>query len=527
MMQAQETPQETPRRRLAKLSGHSRDRTGCLTCRQRKKKCDGSRGKCEQCRRLNLRCLWEPERDILDAVSMQSGQLECTQQAAMQSIISKAPNPMQFWAEITEDGTSATWSRRLALRYYVQSFSTILATNIEKNEFLSGEFLENIANLDSLQGLTNDFAVLLPMAMESSTLLKAIVAWSSSHLALCQVDLSVKALEDRSAALGSLASSFANENDSSQEFLLATCLTMCSMESILGDTAAWYEHLSGAASIIKSTLRQTNDRRYTTHLQKTIDGKWLLRNFAYRDILASVTLNTEPLIPGLCWMNEETNFVDTYFGLATLPMLMLSEISSLHAELKRESSSDNLRRSVTTGTGNENSRLEEQSLTIPSASARASQIESILLDWQPGQAQDYSLICHAESYRSAALIHLYRSLRYHRQISATTLKTKISREVNSIIEHVKNMPVACLPECTLLLPLFLAGGEVDDPEQMQLVRERMQEMVNYRRFQNIRLGLDVLEEVWDVRSRTLPIDPFRPYDWLDVLERRGWKLAVS
>ena len=89
------------------------------------------------------------------------------------------------------------------------------------------------------------------------------------------------------------------------------------------------------------------------------------------------------------------------------------------------------------------------------------------------------------------------------------------------------MPIACLPECTLLFPVFMAGGEIYDRDKMQTLRERLQAMASYRRFENIKTVLDVLEEVWDVRTRTLPIDASNPYDWHHVLKRRGWKLALS
>ena len=203
------------------------------------------------------------------------------------------------------------------------------------------------------------------------------------------------------------------------------------MESILGDTAVWCEHLSGAASIIKTTLTQKDDGRVTSGLQQTLEGRWLLRNFAYHDILASVTLSRETLILGLYWMNEEDDVVDTYFGLASLPMAMIAEISSLCGEFSEWRKSHTEAESWSTpsvGGGEE----DEQNHTISRTSDKALLIGTRLLEWQPRGAQDRSLVCLAESYRNSALIYLYRTFRYNRQGMAGALNNKIAREVDCL-----------------------------------------------------------------------------------------------
>lgn len=477
--------QQTP-----KLSGHTRDKRGCLTCRQRKKKCDVLPGTCGQCQRLNLTCVWEPERSL---VPVSSSSTSFAAPSTVNSSLIKAPHPLQFWLEATDNGLSATLDRRLSLRYYVQTFSGLISTNAENNGFLS---------------------VLLPMAMESVPLLNTIIAWSSSHLALYRRDLQVKALENRSDALTTFATSFAS-GSLPNEIALAACLILVSMESILGDTVSWYDHMAGAASIIKHTFVKKTDDRMVSSLEGSLEGRWLLRNFAYHDILASVTVNRPMFIADLYWYNEAENVVDTYFGLASFPMSMLAEVTTLTQDLNRFAVDIESPSAISDG-------LEEWGV-----SQKAMNIEKRLLDWRPGKSSDASLVSLAETYRSAALIQLYRTLRFHRQRCAGDLHEKIATQANAIFNHVANMPAACLPECTLLFPIFIAGGETDDPDQRQLVRKRMQEVATYRRFDNVTVALSVLEEVWDVRTGTMPVDAARPYDWTRVLERRGWKLALS
>lgn len=480
------------KRRVSKSTGHSRDRRGCKTCRQRRKKCDSVSHVCGPCLRLNLQCIWEAERNIVPITPEPQTQTQEHRSPTMSSSVLRAPRPLDFCIDSTTNEVTTTSIRRLAMRYYVSTFAKSLSTNTENNGFLS---------------------VLLPMAMESAPLLDTMIALSSSHLALNKRDLEIKALEDRSAALTTFASSFTT-GLLGHEIALAACLVFVSMETILGDTSSWYQHMLGAASVIHLTIQSKDNGRVLSSLERTVEGRWLLRNFAYHDILASVTLNQELLIPGLYWLGEGDNVVDTYFGLASIPMMLLGEISTLFAH----------RSHVVV-------ELDNGEDTEPSqydAHEKILRIEDRLLTWRPEKAPDASLVCLAESYRSAALIHLYRVVRANFPGKVDLLEAKVDHEVKRIIRHATDMPEGCLPECTLLFPLFLAGGEAQGADQQESVRRRLQDIVKHRHFENMSVALSVLEEVWDLRKRNLsPGASSRPYDWTCVLKRRGWKLALS
>lgn len=89
------------------------------------------------------------------------------------------------------------------------------------------------------------------------------------------------------------------------------------------------------------------------------------------------------------------------------------------------------------------------------------------------------------------------------------------------------MPLKCLPECTSLFPLFMAGGEVRSRAAMQFIRERLQHISSYRRFQNAASALSVLEELWLQHTSMTGLTTEEPLDWLDILKRRNWCLALS
>lgn len=130
---------KSPDRSTVKVPSHTRGKTGCLTCRRRKKRCDGSDGRCEQCRRLNLRCVWEAERDIVAAAARAAPSNTPDAQVAL----FKAPIANRFGLKVSDE-TANGWNRRLALRYYIQAFAAILSTNTENNGFLTGTFVQSL-----------------------------------------------------------------------------------------------------------------------------------------------------------------------------------------------------------------------------------------------------------------------------------------------------------------------------------------------------------------------------------------------
>lgn len=53
------SPNKSPKQSAQLLKGsNKRSRMGCITCRQRKKRCSETRPKCGECQRLRLNCVW-------------------------------------------------------------------------------------------------------------------------------------------------------------------------------------------------------------------------------------------------------------------------------------------------------------------------------------------------------------------------------------------------------------------------------------------------------------------------------------
>ncbi|KAL1616470.1 hypothetical protein SLS54_008373 [Diplodia seriata] len=559
----QSDSQTTTKRRIRKRTGTTRERTGCVTCRRRKKKCTNEYPVCDHCRRLNFECIREEPRQAVvgngkpapgeGSANGTAPETDTTVLATSSSTVLAVPtstwaapilslDPVATYAGTAGDGSAPT-SRRLLLRYYLQTLSTLLTSTLENNCFAS---------------------VFLPMATESPMLLNAIIAHSSSHLSLRDKSYEVLALQSRSNALSSLASSLSS-TDRDPELDLSCCLVLCSMESILGDTSKWYNHLVGASQIIRATSGTMYEDGQLSSDQlaqffNTFEGRWLKRNFAYHDALHTVTMNTRPLISGYYWQAADDEAADSYFGLASRIIYVISEISVLNADMadasaafaKEASKSPSPTSSCTTATsptvvGEDEAKILEdpeiqhvhrsdipqpepngQSQARSDFSSRAQRLEIELQEWTPPECQDVHLKAMAETYRNAALIHLYRVLRRHLPDLTQALNRKMATPVQGIVEAVEKMPVRCLPETTLLFPLFMAGGETDQAEQIRIIRQRMLDIVNYRHFHNVEVALTVLDELWRLRAgNTTPGNGQRRIDWIDVLARRRWRLALT
>ncbi|KAF9634718.1 hypothetical protein BFW01_g5613 [Lasiodiplodia theobromae] len=542
---------QTQKRRIRKRTGTTRERTGCVTCRRRKKKCTNEYPVCDHCRRLNFECIREEPRQAVvgksapgdGSVNGPLPEADTTVLATSSSTVLAVPSstwtapvlsldPVASWPGTAGDSTAAT-SRRLLLRYYLQTLSTLLT-------------------------------IFLPMATESPMLLNAIIAHSSSHLSLRDKSYEVLALQSRSNALSSLAASLSS-TDRDPELDLSCCLVLCSMESILGDTSKWYNHLVGASQIIRATSGTMYEDGQLSADQlaqffNTFEGRWLKRNFAYHDALHTVTMNTRPLISGYYWQSADEEVADSYFGLASRIIYLISEISVLNADMaeataafaKEATQSPSPASSTTTGTsptviGEDEAKILDdpeiqhvprsdiplpetngQSQVRSDFSSRAQRLESELQEWTPPDCQDIHLKAMAETYRNAALIHLYRVLRRHLPDLTPALDRKLAAPVQGIVEAVEKMPVRCLPETTLLFPLFMAGGETNQADQIRIIRQRMVDIINYRHFHNVEVALTVLDELWRLRAgNTTPGNGQRRVDWVDVLARRRWRLALT
>ncbi|KAH8432702.1 fungal specific transcription factor domain-containing protein [Aspergillus melleus] len=353
------------------------------------------------------------------------------------------------------------------------------------------------------------------MAVDSPALADALISWSSGHLAATNASYRVTALEARSTALHALTETISSAPDDLTccETNVATCLVLLTSEVCLGDHTGWYYHLKGVKNIIlsaQSSGSQGTHFRGTDALRQSSEGQWILRNFAYHDVLGSVTLGAKPLIRAQ-YLEGITGLVDTYLGVASEILMLISEISCLEP---MESVYEYV----------------DESDDSPSVflGGRYASLERRIKGWKCELDTAPPLEAVAYAYRSAALLYLYRRIlralddRTHRREELSSMiNSRTQIEVARVLKHVCDVPLSDKPETALLFPVFMAGAEATEGNHIEIVRMRLVIMQGKRPFHNISRALQVLEGLWTRRRSHSDVD------WRDIVEQQPVGLLLT
>ncbi|KAH7163583.1 fungal-specific transcription factor domain-containing protein [Dactylonectria estremocensis] len=365
----------------------------------------------------------------------------------------------------------------------------------------------------------------LPMAMESVVLSDALLALASGHLSLINNSYKVTALEARSIAIRNLAMAIGTPSSLTtwHEITAAACLIFVVSEVGTGDCKGWYSHLKGAKNIIMSASVCSSSGktlRGPEAFKTSSEGQWVLRNFAYHDIIGSVTLRKRPLLDS-SYLDGITDVVDSYLGVATELLCFLATISSLDEDTKL----------------NENMSSHEARSRDALFHSTSATLEKRLQDWHCNPDAPADLAAVAYAFQSAALIVFYRLVRSRLNLGDhTSLRTlysnsrlvgivqsKIRDHVSKIMSHVTSIPIGTAPESALLFPLFMAGGEAEEVCHVDLIRKRLQMTLEQRQFQNVSRALEILERLWDLRQRKDGANA----DWSHILDASGGYLLLT
>lgn len=243
-----------------------------------------------------------------------------------------------------------------------------------------------------------DCLAFLPMAMESAALFDALLAFASGHLSLSDESYKVIALETRSTAMHSLARAIAVPTGqvADYETTAAACLGLMFYEIGVDDCKFWHTHLMGTQKIITSAVAYAGGKlvRGPEALKHSTEGRWILRNYAYHDIIGSVTLQTTPLLHGE-YLDGITDGVDSCVGVATGILSIISRIAFLD-------DSTIVKDLIV---------YEEVQVKMRYLQSRVVEMEDELLNWHCRAEAEPGLASLAYAYRAAALILLYRLVR--------------------------------------------------------------------------------------------------------------------
>jgi transcriptional activator protein UGA3 len=457
-----------------------RSRTGCLTCRSRRKRCDNRQPQCENCTRLNLACEWQPQRKVVTETSTSSDPPSPQLQLA-----SPTQTSLDFW-DILPGPLDETSEKKHILQYYIDAY---------------------VPSVSVATSATNYYTSLyMPWAFQINGMLDVILAISSAQLARRVVD------PDRAEHLKAISSkhqsrcyAFIKERISQSGEavgdtyqVIAIILILVGLEALNGSTSTrWIAQLKCAQRLLNNIPPEQS-------IQDCVEVDSLHRHFTYHFASASLMARVVPT-PSTSSIEQDLSFITT----ALMPMTTIDPLMGISYQL-----CDLIARiQYVTSTNTAFPHITEASFQA---------VEKGIMSWTYDNpfalgvdlTIALDLIALAEAYRLAALIQLYRNSTAHTSL--------IPDCASRAMEFVARIPPGSPAESSLLYPIFLAGAELEDSKAMERCSKRLEEIQGRNRYENVGMVHKVLKEVWRPR-----LESGQRKDWEEVLKEWNWSFTLG
>ncbi|KAF2112759.1 putative Zn(II)2Cys6 transcription factor-like protein [Lophiotrema nucula] len=458
-----------------------RSRQGCLTCRARRKRCDGQRPECANCTRLNVKCQWQSQRQIVAGPE----QSKSPSPAPAEQITEICPlrSSLDPWDAFSGDEAA---EQRHLLSYYIEAFVPSISIATTQSSYYTRLYI--------------------PMALQSKGVFDAIMALASAQLARRTVN------GDRAQHLRTLS---AKHQGKCHSFIKQRVLPSGELVSdeyqVIGIILLLIglEALNGAKNT--KWIAQTECVRKmlnTLYAKPDYIGSWELdavqRHFTYHDAMATVMMGVSKTSPSSLVPRNMPQLLGPPPSLTVDPLMGLSYyLCSLVCRIQY---------------------VTAASPAFPFTSEAAFlAIEQEIQQWQydsPMSLPDVDLpvaldlIALAESYRLAALIHLYRK--------SDTHKSLVPGCASRAMHFIDRIPPGSPADSSLLYPIFLAGAELDNETDITKCSTRLTAIQARNRYENVGNVQKILQEVW----RPV-LTGERKRNWEDVLKEWGWSISLS
>lgn len=459
-----------------------RSRQGCLTCRARRKRCDGQRPDCQNCTRLNLTCEYQAPRRITADPAPASASASASAPVSDTSPPSTAGSlvpSLDPWSALPGDELG---ERKHLLRYYVEAFVPSVSVATTSSSFYTGLYIpwafDCEGMLDAILALSSAQLARRTATPDRAQHLRKV---SAAHQRKCHVFLADRV----SAAQGPPRDAFQ---------VIGIILLLVGLEALNGDKSTrWLSQMKCVRGILNILPDSPPSRELDS----------LRRHFTYHNAMASLMARVS---------KNESLFVYDDLSLACEPgaPLTVDPLMGISYQL--------------CGLISRIQYVSSKNPAFPQISEAAfAVIERDIQQWVyrspigvPGLDIPIALdlIALAESYRLAALIQLYRTSPAH--------KVLISSCASRAMEFISRIPPGSPAESSLLYPIFLAGAELDNEPEMMKMFKRLAEIQARNCYENVSNVQKVLEEVWRPT-----LNGGQKRDWEDVLQEWEWSFTLG
>ncbi|KAF9691554.1 hypothetical protein EKO04_010235 [Ascochyta lentis] len=453
-----------------------RSRTGCLTCRARRKRCDNRRPHCENCTRLNLSCEWQAQRKLIqDAASNSSSSPES-------EVVESVPSSLGCWDMLPGEAGA---ERQHLLQYYIEKFVPSVSVATTPTSFYTSLYM--------------------PWAFQIDGMLDAILALSSAQLARRTDDkdreehLRAVSLRHQRKCSGFIKDRLSPTGQPLRDTyqVVAIILLLVGLEALKGNkSTTWIQQLKCVRKILDTLSPEQS-------IVDCIEVDSLHRHFTYHYAMASVMSQVSAAPPGPPYEHDLLPMCNLAMPLTIDPLMGIAyQLCDLISKIQYVVNPDPAFPQLTEATFN---AIENGIQTWTYESPFSSGVDlPVALD----------LIALAESYRLAALIQLYRNSKAHTGL--------VPGCASRAMEFIVRIPAGSPAESSLLYPIFMAGAELDDDVAIEKCTKRLKDISERNRYENIDSVQKVLKEVWRPK-----LEGGTRRSWEDVLREWDWSFTLG
>ncbi|KAF2268530.1 hypothetical protein CC78DRAFT_373260 [Lojkania enalia] len=457
-----------PRSPTTSKQTKARSKTGCTTCRKRKKKCDETRPFCLSCQKNNIHC--------------------------------EGYKPVEIWKSGKERAAEA---RRISMDMKFELPPLMEGVENDIDRILLQHFISRASCVLTLHGSqsTNPFTrILLPMALKHEGLMHSVLCLSASHL--CSLspsqDYQDRQTFHRGKALHLLNQDLARqkagergtmvyEDSNVAQILLHLLHSICD-----GNTSGEYRYHMNAAKQIAMTQRS-----------KDPEFQSLFDEFFYYHYIASEITSLE---------GAEVTMMDDFklpFQINPETAALIGVSDGLFGFISKIS---NMRRRIRARIDNH----EEPSMDYE-ALLTAHTIDSGLRSWVCPQTPGTPRYTVSMLYRQATWVYLYRTTK------PSEPHPFIKDAVDNGIKYINDLPAEGWIQSNVLLPLFLIGCAAFEEQQRVEINRAFTGLMAVTGLGNIHHAKEVVDRVWELMDANDP----ESWDWERIIDSKGWDFLAT
>ncbi|KAL5120978.1 hypothetical protein ACEQ8H_001166 [Pleosporales sp. CAS-2024a] len=447
----------------------ARSKTGCTTCRKRKKKCDETKPFCLSCQKNNIHC------EGYKPVAIWKSGKERAAEAQRQSV-----DVVHFELPPLMEGVENDLDRDL-LHHFASRASAVL----------------------TLQGnkATNPWTrILLPMALKHEGLMHSVLCLSASHMYSVNPsqEYEERQAHHRSKALQLLQHDLERqkageggvmvfEDSNVAQILLHLLHSICD-----GNTSGEYRMHMVAAKHIAMNQKSANPE-FQSLFDEFFYYHWIASQITTLDG-AEVSMMENFSLP--FEINPETA---QFIGISDGLFGFISKISNLRRRLR--------------------TRIDEKTEPVMDYEAllAAHAIDSGLRSWichhTPGTPR-YTI---SMLYRQATWVYLYRTTKVSQP------HPHIKSAVDDGIRYINELPAEGWIQSNVLLPLFLIGCAAFEEEQRVEVNRAFTGLIACTGLGNIGFAKEVVDDIW----KLMDAGDEESWDWEKIINAKGWDFLAT